>query len=224
MFKALIEMFRKEGLLHQAYTDSLESLKIDKLMFDEARRSLRESDTAELALDVFAMDAKINEYQRHVRSKVLAHLALTTSKDPVFGLVLVSVIIDIERIGDYTKNIVELAQQHPKKLHAGPLEDCIGEIETNISDLFDKLIEAFEKKDDELARAIMQRHRDSTQPCDQVLETLLKDEHPEFSTAEAVNIALYARYLKRISSHITNIASGIVNPFDRIGYKENNKK
>jgi len=216
-------MFRKEGLLHQAYTDSLESLKIDKQMFDEARRSLRESNTAELAMDVFAMDAKINEYQRHVRSKVLAHLALTTSKDPVFGLVLVSVIIDIERIGDYTKNIVELAQQHPKRLHAGPLEDTIKEIETNISDRFDKLIEAFDKKDDGLARVIMQQHRGSTHPCDQVLETLLKDEHPEYSTSEAVNIALYSRYLKRISSHITNIASGIVNPFDRIGYKENNK-
>lgn len=224
MLKALLEMFRKEDLLHQAFKDSLESLNISKQMFDEARRSLRESNSAELALDVFAMDAKINQYQRDVRSKVLMHLALTTSKDPVFGLVLVSVIIDIERIGDYTKNIVELARQHPKRLKAGPLEETIKEIENNVSKRFDMLIEAFEKKDDTSARVIMQLHRATTQPCDQVLETLLKDEHPEFTTAEAVNIALYARYLKRISAHITNIASGIVNPFDRIGYKENDSK
>ncbi len=224
MLKALIEMFRKENLLQQAYDASIEMLKSDKNMFDVAYKSLRKSDNAEMAEDIYAMDAKINEYQRDIRAKVLTHLAVSSPTDPVFGLVLVSVVIDIERIGDYTKNIVELAREHPKKLSAGPFEGMISEIEENLSKRLDKLIIAFEKTDANIARSVMQVHSATTQKCDGILETLLKEEHPEFPTADAVTIALYTRYLKRISSHITNIASGIVNPFDRIGFKENNSK
>jgi len=37
---------------------------------------------------------------------------------------------------------------------------------------------------------------------------------------EAVSTALYVRFLKRISAHLMNIASSIVNPFDRIGFRD----
>ncbi|TKJ40233.1 hypothetical protein CEE37_07870 [candidate division LCP-89 bacterium B3_LCP] len=222
MFKALIEMFRKEDLLQQAFHDSHKMLKTCKQMFDAALISLRKSDNGEMKMDVFAMDEEINQYQRTVRGKVLAYLAVTASKDPVFSLVLVSVVIDIERIGDYTKNIIELAQEHPKKLHAGPLESTIVQVENNISERFERLVEAFEKSDDDIARTVMQLHRVITQTCDGILITLIRDEHPEYVTTDAVTIALYSRYLKRISSHITNIASGMVNPFDRIGFREKN--
>ena len=36
---------------------------------------------------------------------------------------------------------------------------------------------------------------------------------------EAVTTALYVRFLKRISAHLMNIASSVVNPFDRIGFR-----
>ncbi len=40
----------------------------------------------------------------------------------------------------------------------------------------------------------------------------------EADTATA--IAMYSRYLKRIAAHSRNLISSIVNPFERIGYKE----
>ena len=40
----------------------------------------------------------------------------------------------------------------------------------------------------------------------------------EADTATA--IAMYSRYLKRIAGHSRNLISSIVNPFERIGYKE----
>ena len=36
----------------------------------------------------------------------------------------------------------------------------------------------------------------------------------------ATAIAMYSRYLKRIAAHSRNLISSIVNPFERIGYKE----
>ena len=38
--------------------------------------------------------------------------------------------------------------------------------------------------------------------------------------AQSATLALYARYLKRISAHSRNLISSIVNPFERIGYPE----
>ncbi len=36
----------------------------------------------------------------------------------------------------------------------------------------------------------------------------------------AVVAALYIRYLKRISAHIKNVATSIINPYYRIGFRE----
>ena len=38
------------------------------------------------------------------------------------------------------------------------------------------------------------------------------------SKGDAVVLALYVRYLKRIESHLNNIVSSVVNPFPRIGF------
>lgn len=220
MFKTLIEIFRKADLLQQAYEASVEMLKIDKEMFDAAYMSLRNSDKGEMAVDVYAQDKKINEYQRDVRRKVLAHMVATPSRDMVFGLILTSIVIDIERIGDYTKNIVELARMHPKRLSGKTVEKEIADIESNVSERFDILINAFENSDVEAARTVMMQHRETSQRCDGILSSILQEEYPKISTIDSVSIVLYTRYLKRVSSHITNIASGVVNPFDRIGFTE----
>jgi hypothetical protein len=34
---------------------------------------------------------------------------------------------------------------------------------------------------------------------------------------------LYLRYLKRMSAHVKNVATSIVNPFHRIGFREKTK-
>ena len=37
-------------------------------------------------------------------------------------------------------------------------------------------------------------------------------------------MALYLRYLKRVSAHIKNVATSVVNPYHRIGYREKGVK
>lgn len=220
MFKMLMEVFRKEDLLQQAYDASIEMLKVDKEMFDAAYKSLRNSDIGEMTIDVYAKDALINEYEREIRRKVLAHLVASPSKDLVFGMILVSIVIDIERIGDYVKNIVELAHEHPEKLAGTGIDERVAGVEAEVSQRLEMVIHAFKNSDVEVARAIMRKHRAITQHCDGVVNSLLHEGSSDISSADTVALALYARYLKRISSHITNITSGIVNPFDRIGFSE----
>jgi hypothetical protein len=39
-----------------------------------------------------------------------------------------------------------------------------------------------------------------------------------------VTTVLYLRYLKRVSAHLKNIASSVVNPFDRIGFRGDHRE
>jgi len=220
MFKQFFELFRKENMLQQAYDRSLEMLKVDQEMFLAASSSLREHDDARIELNIYAKDQLINAYEREVRRKVLTHLALSSSRSIAAGLALVSIVVDIERIGDLTKNIVDLALNHPGKLTCGNFEGGIRKIETTVKTMFTLLIEALPNGDADKAKEVMSEHWWIARRSDEILNTLIKRSEPDLVCNEAVATALYVRFLKRISAHLMNIASSVVNPFDRIGFRD----
>ena len=220
MFKQFFELFRKDNMLQQAYDRSLEMLQTDREMFLAASSSLREHDDARIELDIYAKDQMINAYEREVRRKVLTHLALTSSQSIAAGLALVSIVVDIERIGDLTKNIVDLALNHPGKLSCGNLEADIRKIETTVKTMFTLLIEALPRGDVEKAKEVMSEHWWIARRSDEIINALIARSEPDLVCSEAVSTALYVRFLKRISAHLMNIASSVVNPFDRIGFRD----
>jgi len=52
---------------------------------------------------------------------------------------------------------------------------------------------------------------------------LVKEEDKSIRPGDAVSLGMYFRWLKRINSHLRNITSSVVNPFDRIGFKPKKK-
>ena len=56
--------------------------------------------------------------------------------------------------------------------------------------------------------------------CDQIDDELVTGTVEEISPGDSAALALYSRYLKRISAHLNNMISSVVNPFDRIGFIE----
>ena len=224
MFRFLKELFTSDNLLQQAFTATAEMLRDDFLMFEESVKSLRHSDTGEIQIDIYAADKKINKYEREVRRKVLTHLAMAQPGDVSLGLVLISVVIDVERIGDYTKNIAELAKAHPKRLHAFKYEEKLVEAEKNIDEKFKNVTEAYSKSNEAMAAELMRQHKDISNWCDSVITELITNPPPDIMVGHAVVLAMYVRYLKRISAHLSNIVSSVVNPFPRIGYRYKDKK
>jgi phosphate uptake regulator len=220
MLKGLFDLFRKGTQLEQAFERSREMLREDREMFEAAIRSLRERDDARMEVDIYAKDRLINSYEREVRRKVLTHLAVASEQDLHASLVLISVVIDIERIGDYTKNIVELALHHPDRLECGPFEDDVKRIETTVTSMFDKLLKALPDNNETLAREVMSEHWWIAEKGDSIAHALIENKESGLPCREAVVTALYTRYLKRTSAHLMNIASSVVNPFDRIGFRE----
>ena len=65
----------------------------------------------------------------------------------------------------------------------------------------------------------MQDYKDEISNASREMEKALVTGNVDLSAAEAVTVALFVRFLKRISSHSRNLVSSVVNPFPRIGYK-----
>ena len=221
MFKQIFEIFKSDSLYEQALSECHEMLDIDLTMFKASISSLRKSDSSKIDIDIFAMDKKINRFERDVRRKVMTHLAVGGKEDIGSGLVLVSVVIDIERIGDYTKNIYDLAVNHPKKLNGGSAEDRLDDIENFSFKLFEDTIAAFKDQDIEKARGLMGYYKENiSSQSDAITHDVILGKITDLDTKSATAVSLYARYLKRISAHSRNLISSVVNPFEKIGYPE----
>ena len=218
-FGEIIELWRSDNLLTQAFGDSYAMLQSTHEMFRESVKSLRRSDNGEMGFDVYEKDQMVNKYEREVRQKVLKHLAITGGANLIPGLILTTIVIDIERIGDYTKNIKDLALTHPKLLECASYEEDIAKIESGVDALFDQAIPALKTSDKRTALSLMEDNWWMLKKCDEIMNDLIKGGDPALSSSDAVSTAIYARFLKRIAAHLINLLSSVVNPFEGVGFR-----
>jgi len=219
MFKELLSIFQKDTLMDRAYRRSYLTLDITHDMFLNAKTSLRYTDGNQVDTDIYDRDAEVNTYEREVRRDVFNHLVVSGVGKLPSGLVLVSIIIDIERIGDYTKNMVELALNHPGKLHGGKFESDLQRVEAAVENSFIRAKESFKAADAKAGQELLKEYEWVSRVCDDCLYRLVKEEDKNMRCGDAVSLGLYFRWLKRISSHLRNITTSVVNPFDSIGFK-----
>lgn len=217
MFREFFQLWKKAGLLNEALKETEKMLLVAKNMFSFSLRVLMDKEKEKE--DIYKIDRELNKLQRNVRRKILEHLSINPQQDVTSCLVLITIVIDIERIGDYSKNLIELSHKYPQRLK-GKYIERIREIEKDIEGLFDGTIDAFKNADIDLAKQIMERHARIAVHCEKVVENLIED--TQVSSRMGIICALLARYLKRVSAHLKNIASGVSNPFHRLGYKPKN--
>ena len=223
MWEEILKLWKADNLLDQAWKTSHEMVKITHEMFLESIKALREEEHEEVDKEIRAKDKKINKYEREVRRQVLTHLAIQGAKDVPAGLVLITIIIDIERIGDYTKNIVELVDAHAHTLSAGKYEKDLCKVEKAIKDVFQKTTTCLKESKLEDAVKLLQEYEWVNAECDDNVRKIIRQKDKSIDSGTAAALAIYFRYLKRIHSHLRNIISSVVNPFDRIGYKVKKK-
>lgn len=223
MFKKWLEIFKKDTLMDRAYKRSFAMLDLTREMFLKAKESLRFREDRDVDLNVRDRDLEINKYEREVRRNVFNHLVVGGKADLPSALVLVSIIIDIERIGDYTKNIVELAIDHPGKLKGGKFENDLQRVEAAVEDNLVKTRACFETGDKNLALELLEKYKWVNDVCDERLSSLIKEDDRDIRSGDAVALGIYFRWLKRINSHLRNITTSVVNPFDRIGFEPEEK-
>ena len=222
LFKDVINLWKADDLLSQSWDESYKMLNLSHEIFQQALIYLRNGENIDTLKALKKRDKEINEYQRDVRRKVLTHYAVKQdTSDMADGLILINMVVDIERIGDYCKNILDLAINHDQSIKSSEISEDLAMIEEEAKSRFEKTIQAIQAQDVEIAQSLMEGYKEQmTGKADEIVNGILKDELHFGSEARTASIALYTRYLKRIGAHLKNITTTLVNPFDAIGYKE----
>ena len=223
IFTDLLSVWRKEDLLSQAWDESLQMLDLSHNMFNKAVKKSKKQENLSVLKQLKNRDKKINAFHREVRRKIITHYSLEQSTHNITSLmVLVNMIVDIERIGDYSKNILDLAMNYPDALNTKHLHKDLYDIEKAVKERFDNTVDAVKTQDIKIARDLLKGYKEHiTGASDRIVNNIIAGNIKFGTGSEAAAIALYARYLKRIGSHLKNITTTIVNPIDTIGYKVN---
>ena len=210
MFERLFGTSKPSILLEAAFRDITTMLEQSGRMLDHSLAVLL--DHAELEVDLDRLDDVVDEGERMVRRRVLEHLTVNPSKDLVASLVLASMVQEAERIGDFARGLAEVAGL-AKSRREGPFADDLRALAGRIRPLFETCEEAFRKDDPEMARQVVIAHRQIKRDLVRYSKSIADS---DLTADMAITYGGAARILRRISAHLSNIASTVVQPYDRI--------
>jgi phosphate uptake regulator len=218
MFKQLIEALRQRPLLGQMWSEMEEMLGDAVDMYRPIADVLagRAEMTQATHDGVYETDKRINHLQRKIRKQLVAHLALAPGSDVPISLTLMSITKDAERVGDICKNLLEVAEAAKTPIcSGGAYGERVRELLAEGEALFEPTVRGTINSDKDTASRAVEDARNLARKCDAMIDDLMRDELP---TRDAVLLTLLARYLKRISLHLSNIASSVVMPLHRLDY------
>ena len=222
MWKDIISLLKGSSLCQEAFDESLQMLETSYGMFNDAVAALHKEGA--LVDDIYERDRQLNKFERSVRRKIVTHLSVSSRPDVNMGLVITAIVIDMERIGDYAKNISELSAELEAPFDASELNVDLRHLERLVDQNFADLVLALEASDEDRARDILERHKEVSGTVERHLRSLRRGAVLSQDSGRAVTLALYLRYLKRMSAHLKNVATSVVNPYYRIGFREKKKK
>jgi len=213
MWKEIFNAFR-----HTDVVDTLEGMVGEMLdtgewMFQQVSDLLERKVQADDIRDaLYEKDRRINQLEQVIREKIVTHLSLDNPQDLGPCLVLMSVVKDAERIGDYCKNIFEVGKFYEGLFHRPEFYKPLEEIASTIRGMFERTKKAMIENDTSLAKLGIAKKSDVSKGCNMLVQQLLSITDKDMPAAEAVAYALLARYYKRGDSHLSNLASSVVSP------------
>ncbi len=184
----------------------------DRIVFDLAMSILLDGvDWKTVKREIKATDQRVNDGEREIRRDLVIHASVVGAIDTPAILVYMSIVKDIERIGDYGKNLRDLGKDGVDLSEFPAWHELRDEVSQMIADT----AETFAARDQERATALLVRGDELLDQFDAAVSTLVRGEDDR---PHAVGRALAARYLKRIVAHLTNVLSAVVMPIDRLDY------
>lgn len=168
----------------------------------------------QLADQVITDDRQVDLFEITIEEKCMNLLALQSPLGRDLRMVgtILKITTDIERIGDNSVNIAEVAQRIAHEPLIKPLID-IPKMARMAQEMLRKSLEAFVRRDVELAQEV----RRSDDAIDQIYHALYDElmgfvvpDNDQYRVHQAVNLLFISYYLERIADHATNIAERVV--------------
>ncbi|MDP8254088.1 MAG: PhoU domain-containing protein [Candidatus Kaelpia aquatica] len=222
MFETLIKIWKKKNLLPQVFDEFQEILVNAHEMFDSVCKKLIDNEEVpSLRKKIYEIDENINRLQKDIRTKVVEHLIFQPAVDVSVCLLLMSVVKDAERLGDYCKNLLEVVYILGKPIDKKKYLYFFDVMDKKISELFKKTKEAFIESDEKKSITAWDYETKIVKRCDEIVEELAKS---SLSINEGVCLTLIARYFKRLTAHLTNIATSVVLPISELDHYDEGRR
>ena len=217
MFENLKKFWKGDSLVNAAIQETHDMFALAMEMFTAVSDHFFHG--TEVPFDIYKKDKQINALETNIRRNVLIHLSTNQKPDINTSLVLTTVVVDIERLGDYSKNVFELSNMISHLPKDTKLRQQMEIVAGLLTEVFAGTAEALKSENLEKAQDMMEKCRQAKLQCETMIEEAAAGE--SLSSEEAIGMVLYARYLKRVASHLSHIASSVYNSFDMIGsYKK----
>jgi phosphate transport system protein len=173
--------------------------------------SLVEKDEQQ-AQQVLDNEAKINRLEIEIDDLATRLLALQQpmATDLRFITAAIKINNDLERMGDIAVNIVQRSLSLMHEPLIKPLVD-IPHMANLVESMVRKSLDAFVRRDAELARSVLVSDDAVDELRDAIYEELISNmERDPNSVRQAVNLMFVARSLERLADHSTNIAEDVL--------------
>lgn len=216
VLKELLSFWHDDSPLAEILKRFDEMIVIAKEMFNKTTSPLKGGEDGEpLQRQLIQMDSKLNTLQQVIRRDIVTHISVQGTADIVPCLLLISLVKDVERIGDYCKNFLEIYQNAPN-ISSDPLLPDVIDMRDKMLIWFEQTKRAFDRSDHALAKATREEAYLHEKECDRQIWALAADEKGR----NAVGIAMIIRFFKRIAAHLGNVCTSVVMPFDKLDYFE----
>ena len=182
--------------------------------FDLAMNAVTGGAVETVADEVRRTDRQINVTEIEIRRELLVHISVHGAADAGEMLVFMNMIKDLERIGDYNKNIFDLALEGVSFSGDEDLEQILG-FRDELSSRIVLMGEILDTRDEDRARAYIERGDHLRREFDGLVNELV---HATAPALVAVPRALLYRFLKRVAAHCANVVTAVVMPVDRLDY------
>ena len=214
MLRELIEAWKGESLQSRMLSEFDEMLASAEQMYERACDILMNVEAIDDVLEeIIKRDRRIKELEATIRRQLIEHLTIRPGKDISGSLVMMSVVKDAERIGDFCRKIFKMRSRHERKFEHGAYSGLLTEIREGLRDLFEQVRQAFREGNPELAQQVLASEEQISAKCDEVIERLFKD---DIVCERAVTYTLLARFYNRTGAHLSNIATAVLMPAHKI--------
>lgn len=216
MFKNLLNFWKGKDFLAQVFSEFNEMLDDTKRMYEMVCKTLLDNvEEPDLKKKIYEIDKNVNRLQKSIRTRIIEHLSLQPTVDVSACLLLMSVVKDAERLGDYAKNLFEVTEFLAKPIDRTLFSQYFNEVDKKVLELFEQTKEAFIETDVDTATSAWDYEKKIAKGCDEIVAKVAKS---NLTVNEAVCFALIARYFKRIVAHLVNIATSVILPLSDLDY------
>lgn len=220
MLSNLLSILRGKTFLAQVLDEFHEMLDKTEFMFSAVCEALIEGQpNPQLKEKIYSTDKEVNELQKDIRKRIVTHLAIQPTADIPSCLLFMSVVKDAERLGDYAKNLYEVIDLHTKPINRSLFSQFFDGMDEKIINLFKETKKVFLESYDSKTHSSWIHETKVGKRCDAILKEIVES---NIGTNDAVCVTLIARYYKRISAHLVNIATSAVVPISDLDYFDEN--